>query len=114
MPSNGASTEAPPAVFNHGADTALASVRETYDARGQEYGDTWALENQCFDFIAATLRAFGMTLTPTQMRLLKLASLIDTKDDRMLGPWKADSVIDGIAYRAVYATLRNEYANDPT
>jgi hypothetical protein len=61
-------------------------------------------------FLDSTLAAMGLTNVPAEMkRLLLLASLVDVKDSRLVGPWKKDSVLDGIAYRAAYMTLRDEY-----
>lgn len=96
-------------TFERCADAALEQARATYASRGVEYADSWALENQIATFTAATLRAFGLTLTPEQMRLLQAAALIDVKDSRMGGPWKPDSVVDGLAYRALFLTLMEEY-----
>lgn len=96
-------------TFEAAADRTLDDVRAIYASRGGEYADSWALENQVSTFTDATLRAFGLTLSPEQMRLLQLAALIDVKDARLGGPWKADSMLDGIAYRAAYTALREEY-----
>jgi hypothetical protein len=95
--------------FERTADTTLDRARPIYAGRGEQYGDTWDLPNQRFAVMTATLGKFGVTLTPEQMRLLKLASLIDTKDDRLIGAWNPDSMIDGINYRASFCQFMEEY-----
>lgn len=97
--------------FEGAADTALAVCSGVYSQRGNEYADTWSLDHQCTTFLDATLRALGISddLSREAKRLLLAASLIDVKDSRMLGGWKLDTVIDGIAYRAAYAEWRAEY-----
>jgi len=42
-------------------------------------------------------------------RLLMVAALCDAKDSRMSGPWKADTIDDGINYRGAFAAWRDEY-----
>lgn len=96
-------------TFERCADTTLEKVRATYAERGQEYADSWSEECLVTTFTAATLRAFGLELSPEQMRLLQAAALVDVKDSRMAGAFKADSVIDGVAYRACWLTLMEEY-----
>ncbi len=99
----------PSPIFESSADAALEKVRATYSQRGEEYADSWNSENIVTTFSAATLLAFGLRLTVEQMRLLQCAALIDMKDSRLGGPWKADSLVDSIAYRACYLTLREQY-----
>lgn len=96
-------------VFESGANKTLETVKATYSQRGQEYADSWDLAYMVSTFTRSTLAAFGITLTDEQIRLLQCASLVDIKDSRMIGPWKADSAVDGIAYRSLYTTLRDEY-----
>lgn len=96
-------------VFESGANKTLDAVKATYSQRGQEYADSWATANMVATFTRSTLAAFGITLTDEQVRLLQCASLVDIKDSRMIGPWKSDSAVDGIAYRAFYTALREEY-----
>jgi hypothetical protein len=98
------------ATFERTADTTIAKVQGIYAQRGDGYGDTWALENTTAAVTKSTLQRFGITgLKPDEIRLLLLAALIDVKDSRLMGKWNADSLIDGIAYRAAYTTLRDEY-----
>lgn len=98
-------------VFPNAADLAVGKVRSTYNQREGEYNDTWALKNRGAVFMKSVLRdCFGIVdPDPQAVRLLQCAALIDIKDSRMLGPWKEDTVIDGIAYRLVFTTLREEY-----
>jgi hypothetical protein len=96
-------------TFERTADATLDQVRSIYAQRGGEYGDSWSLENSRPVFTEHTLRSFGVTLDREQLRLVVMAALVDVKDSRMIGPWKLDSVVDGVAYRAAYATMREEY-----
>jgi hypothetical protein len=100
---------APKAIFNAAVDHVLGDCLATSNQRGDEYQDTWALENQVTTFLDATLRDFGTKLSPEQTRLVMLAALIDVKDSRMIGPFKMDTLVDGINYRACYAHLRELY-----
>lgn len=95
-------------TFERCADATLAEVRSTYAYRGKEYADSWALDNSVQTYTAHTLRSFGASLTPEQIRLLQAAVLIDIKDSRLIGAYKRDSLVDGIAYRALYAQLRED------
>jgi hypothetical protein len=98
-------------TFERTADAALDETRAIYSQRGAEYSDSWALENLVDTFTRSTLARFGVNLTDEQVRLLQLAALADVKDQRIGagGPFKRDSYIDGLAYRAAYITLRAEY-----
>lgn len=96
-------------TFERCADAALDKVHAIYAQRGGEYQDSWATGNSCFAVTKATLKRFGIELSADQMRLIQLASLIDVKDSRLQGPWTPDSIVDGLAYRAVYLTLREEF-----
>jgi hypothetical protein len=101
------------ATFERCAGAMLAEVSEIFTQRGQEYSDTWATKNQVSTFTRQTLRdVFGIdvkAIDATQIRLLLAAALVDVKDSRMLGPHKRDTHIDGVAYRALYAQLREEW-----
>lgn len=97
------------ATFERTADVTLDTVRATYAQRGGEYADSWSIKNQVATFTESTLARLGVSLSADEIRLVQLAALIDVKDSRLTGPFKADSIVDGIAYRAVYATLRQEY-----
>lgn len=100
-------------TFERCADAALDRVRSIYASRGQEYADSWHLDNQVTTYLDSTLALIGLTGVPAELkRLLQLACLIDVKDSRLGGPFKADSVVDSLAYRAAYLTLREEYEAD--
>jgi hypothetical protein len=103
----------PKATFERCADASLAATRETYLQRGREYDDTWAVEHQISTFTRQVLRdAFGITNPdPKAVRLLLAAAIVDVKDSRMLGAFKPDTIVDGIAYRALFLRLREEFAS---
>jgi len=46
-------------------------------------------------------------------RLMKLADLIDVKEDRMLGGYKEDTLVDGVNYRLVFADLMDQFRRTP-
>lgn len=98
-------------TFERTADAALEETRAIYAQRGAEYADSWAVEHLVFTLTRSTLARFGIRLTDEEMRLLQLAALCDVKDQRIAagGPFKKDSFIDGLAYRASYTTHRDEY-----
>lgn len=98
-------------AFNAAADTTLKRAAAISNQRGGEYLDSWSLDNMITTFFDATLRALGVPGLPAEAkRLLIVAALIDIKDSRMLGPWKEDTVDDGINYRAAYATWRQMWS----
>lgn len=97
------------ATFERTADQTLDDVRAVYAQRGAEYADSWALDRMVSTLTEATLARFGVKLETEQVRLVLLAALVDIKDSRLGGPWKKDSIVDGIAYRAAYCQLREEY-----
>ena len=100
-------TEPVKMTFERCADTTLAEVRATYAQRGEDYSDSWSLETFVTTFTAHTLRELaGIEMTPEELRLVICAALVDIKDSRMIGKWRRDSLIDGCAYRALYAQLR--------
>lgn len=102
-------------TFELGADATIEKVQATYKQRGGEYADSWHTENLVTTFLDATLRRMNVDvgLGKEEKRLILLAALIDVKDSRMGGPWKEDSVVDGIAYRALYANLMETYKGSP-
>jgi hypothetical protein len=94
-------------TFERCADATLTEVRATYAQRGEEYSDTWALDNRSSAFTAHTLRELaGIEMTPEELRLVICAALIDVKESRLIGPYKRDTLVDSIAYRSLYAELR--------
>jgi hypothetical protein len=87
-----------PPLFESLADAALDQVRATYAQRGAEYADSWR-SNQ-WPTLLAVSKALGLVLTREQCRAIALASFVDAKRERLAGGYKADSLIDGIAYEA--------------
>ena len=92
--------------------------------------DSWALENQNARFTRMALKSIlaqmpwwgsvpsaGFEFSPEAIRLIIMAALVDVKDSRMEGPYKRDTVVDGIAYRAMFAQLMLEWetkCNNPS
>lgn len=101
-------------TFERCAGPVLEECHSIATTRGVEYADSWAIENCVFTLFRATLERMYLRLDPYQMRLLMAAALCDIKDSRMGagGAWKRDSMIDSINYRALYATLREEFERD--
>lgn len=97
--------------FDRACRATLEESLEVQAQRGDEYGDTWAIDNMVATFTKATLdEVFPDSIyTMEQVRLIVMAALIDVKDSRMIGAWKEDTVLDGVNYRAAYNTFRKEY-----
>ena len=96
-------------TFERFADEIMAEIRETYTGRGQEYGDTFDLDNLCTAFTAQALRdLFGVEGSTEHLRALITAGRIDDKLSRLRGKWKRDTVLDLAAYVAFYTKLRDE------
>jgi hypothetical protein len=99
-------------TFSRAANASLDRTRGTYEQRGWEYGDSWALPN-----IHSPLTEYVLNLTRegvggyrAWLRLLRAAVLADTKESRLQGNVNIDDhLIDGIAYRATFAELLREY-----
>lgn len=85
-------------LFDQHATKTLQKVAQTFNTRGDEYGDTWR------DCQWLTMRAvaneFQCVIPPQVYRALAAAALVDVKYQRMQGGWKSDNLIDGIAYGA--------------
>lgn len=97
-------------TFERTASKTIQRATGIYADRGENYGDSWALENQTRALTDATLLRLGIPkLDSEQMRLLQLAVLSDVKDQRLIGRWNPDSIDDGLNYRAAWCTLRDEY-----
>lgn len=101
-------------TFPESADATLDKVRATYATREGEYGDSYHLDNQTAVFLKPLLRRFGVDLSPTQLRLVQLATMIDVKLQRLGGPFKEDTTVDLIAYLSVYNELRSQYEASKT
>src|SRR3954465_11805469 len=96
-------------LFEALADPSLDKVRATYAQRGGEYADT--LGNLNTLAMQATMKVLGIP-APSKDGLLALmlAAMVDVKYTRMLGGYKEDSVIDGIAYSAAWRTQMERLA----
>jgi len=105
-------------AFNAASETTLRRALDVSNQRGGEYLDSWHVDNQVSTFIDHVLGLLGpdaLARIPAGRvrefkRLVMVASLIDVKDSRMGGPWKLDTVDDGINYRGAFATWREEFA----
>jgi len=101
------------AEFDRCADATLEEVKSIYQQRGGEYADSWVLENQHAPFLRMVLRETkDWAVTNRVVRLIVAAVMVDIKDSRMGGPYKRDSVVDGIAYRALFAQLMEEWQTE--
>jgi hypothetical protein len=99
-----------PAAFNRAVNETLDLARSVSDERGDEYGDTWALENQFTPFgDHVDSLAAPPNLDKEFARLNMVAALIDVKISRMRGPWQADTVNDLINYLAAFRTWRDDF-----
>lgn len=97
-------------AFNAACDTTLDRCQGIGAQRGGEYLDSWAVENQVTTFLNHVLALPVLKGREREYkRLLMVAALCDVKDSRMSGPWKTDTVDDGINYRAAFASWRDEY-----
>lgn len=88
-------------IFETFADATLARVRGTYATRGTEYGDTW--RNAQWLALKATRDKLGLSIPDSALRAVASAVLVDVKYQRLEGGFKDDSVVDGIAYNALWA-----------
>ena len=95
--------------FEYHADATLDRVRATYAQRGTEYADTW--RDAKFLAMQATAQKLGLKLSNDQCRVLCAAGLVDVKYHRLSGGYKDDSVIDGIAYQAMWCNEMRELSN---
>lgn len=88
-------------IFETFADATLNRVRGTYATRGTEYGDTW--RNAQWLALKATRDRLGLSIPDSALRAVASAVLYDVKYQRLEGGFKDDSVVDGIAYAALWA-----------
>lgn len=99
-------------LFDEQAGATLAQVSATFSQRGGEYGDTW---RDCqWLTMKAVAREFQCVLPPHVLRALAAAALVDVKYQRMQGGWKADNLIDGIAYGACLVAEVERLKRDET
>lgn len=117
---NGAVKPAP-AAFDAAIKTVLGAATRTADERGQEYGDSWALDTQHTPFQDLTHRVIddrnGQAMSWAQMvreerRLCTVAGLCDVKLSRMLGGYKADTLDDLINYVAALRAWLSDYRGE--
>jgi hypothetical protein len=97
-------------AFNAASEKTLNRSLAIGSQRGGEYLDSWHIDNQKTTFIDHVLALplfYGHERE--YKRLLMAASLVDVKESRMSGPFKLDTIDDGINYRAAFATWREEY-----
>ena len=89
-------------LFDERAKAGLGKVSDTFCERGTQYGDTW-MDCQWL-VLRSVLREFGIeNLDQERLRIVALAALVDVKHQRFQGGWKADNLVDGMAYGAVLA-----------
>lgn len=97
----------PKALFEQNAGTTLDRVKATFCQRGGEYGDTW--RSAQWLAMKATGKTFGITLSDDQWRALAAACLVDVKYWRLMGGYKEDTGIDGIAYEANWVEIMRQF-----
>ena len=88
-------------LFEEHALASIERVRQTFCGRGVEYGDT--MRDCQFLKMKAVAGALGYEIKPEHFRALCIAGFGDMKYARLLGGYKDDSIIDGIAYDAFLA-----------
>lgn len=99
-------------IFQEGADRELELVKGIYGQRGEEYRDSWHLDNINPVFTQQALEEMGLDITIEEIRLLWAATMCDVKLSRLIGPWKFDTVQDEIAYLAFFTSLMREYKKE--
>jgi hypothetical protein len=106
----------PLAVFENGAHRTLTDVFATYNERGAQYKDSWALENQPPGFVDAMRELVGDDHSNKASRIIRLAGLADTKISRIIsgGAYRRDSYVDLIAYLSLLCELHEQYAAEPS
>jgi len=97
-------------AFNAAVNETLDRARAISDQRGDEYLDSWALENIHTPFSDCVDRMLDAppSIVDVERRLRLIAALIDVKISRLLGPWKDDTGIDLINYVAAFVAWSNE------
>jgi hypothetical protein len=84
----------PVGEFGRAAARTLAEVRETFDTRGNTYGDTWAVDSWLAE--------------PARLRDCKALVRVKMRRAEMTGFNHRDSLVDLIAYAAAYVTWADE------
>jgi hypothetical protein len=106
-----------PATFEAAMARVLGECVDIGMTRGQEYDDSWSIENIVTTFTGSTVKKLtGCSLSRDELRLIIAAAVVDLKDQRIAagGAWKRDTMIDGINYRALYTDLREGLEADLT
>lgn len=88
-------------LFELNATRTINRVAQTFQQRGNEYADTW--RHGQWLAMKATAERIGLNLDQDECRMLAAAALVDVKYARLMGGYKDDTVIDGIAYAANWA-----------
>jgi hypothetical protein len=86
-------------LFQSNAVSVLNDVRETFESRGVEYGDTWR-NCRWLALLVALREVFGFCLPNDEsLRTIAAAVFLDVKYSRLEGEaYKEDTLIDLIAY----------------
>jgi hypothetical protein len=99
-------------AFNSAAIETLDKAKAVCIQRGEEYQDTWSLDNLKTVFLDTALKELSvLSLTPEEKRLLVIASLCDVKLSRLIGEFKSDTFEDAINYIAAFRTWLEEYCS---
>lgn len=94
-------------LFQRMADETLAQVKATYAQRGLEYEDGYAVMDPLA--LQATLKRIGVPeLHREQLMAVIAAALVDVKYWRLMGGYKEDTAVDGIAYTALWVGLMKQ------
>jgi len=100
---------APVPTFDRCVTDTLNEALAVCEQRSGEYRDSWDTEHLHTPVLDNLMGDLGFAFTREEMRLIALASMIDIKLSRLVGPYKRDTLIDLINYTACYAQLREEY-----
>lgn len=104
----------PVATFNRASVQTIREALAICEQRGNEYSDSWALENLKTPWIDNLFNNHPVgsvpnSLMPHYKRLVALGSMLDIKISRLSGPYKPDTSYDSINYTGAYNTLRLEF-----
>ena len=87
-------------LFEEYATETLEQVIKTFHERGSTYSDTWA---ECqWLALKATAKKLKIALPDDALRAIGASVMVDVKYWRLLGGYKEDSPVDGIAYSALW------------
>jgi hypothetical protein len=82
--------------FTRALNQGMAVLRPVFEERSRQYGDT--MEECRWLTMLSAAQAMGLKLEPWQARILFLAGQDDMKYWRQLGGFRADSILDRLAY----------------